>query len=254
MPPKNAPPRPKIEGKASKDASKSSTPPASSKAKTTPRENPAKPKAAAQEKPKAKAAVSPRGDLQQQLAAAEARASEAEVRAAEAEARVKVAEEATIAASALEAAAHESHRGEGGKQAAAMGAALARAEAAEKAAAEAEERAANLAKLCEEQKATLAEAEKAAAAVQRSLEEQIAALKQQLSVSGQGESAGPSAEPASGATATDAVADVQAVAGSPFKVLIDLGEDASGDGLQVHVQLDGQLGGLSTSSSDDIAR
>ena len=238
MPPKNAPPRPKIEGKASKDASKSSTPPASSKAKTTPRENPTKPKAAAQEKPKAKAAVSPRGDLQQQLAAAEARASEAEVRAAEAEARVKVAEEATIAASALEAAAHESHRGEGGKQAAA----------------EAEERAANLAKLCEEQKATLAEAEKAAAAVQRSLEEQIAALKQQLSVSGQGESAGPSAEPASGATATDAVADVQAVAGSPFKVLIDLGEDASGDGLQVHVQLDGQLGGLSTSSSDDIAR
>ena len=90
--------------------------------------------------------------------------------------------------------------------------------------------------------------------MQRSIEEQIAALKQQLSVSGQGESAGPSAEPASGATATDAVADVPAVAGSPFKVLIDLGEDASGDGLQVHVQLDGQLGGLSTSSSDDIAR
>ena len=85
--------------------------------------------------------------------------------------------------------------------------------------------------------------------MQRSLEEQIAALKQQLSVSGQGESAGPSAEPASGATATDAVADVPAVAGSPFKVLIDLGEDASGDGLQVHVQLDGQL--ISSKWSDE---
>ena len=232
MPPK-APPRAEIKGK-SKDG-KPGTPPAKDKPKVTPRET-GKPKVPVADKTKVskspRAAASPRGlseEHQQQLAAAEARIAEAEARASEAEARA--------------AATTEMHEADS-EQAGALKSALARAEAAEKAAADAEQKAASLTAQLEEQKAAFAAAEKAAAAAQSRLQAELTSLKQQVAAAASTAQTPtqPTAPNASEAIGSNAASVEVAAAdpSSPYKVLIELGDDAAADGLQVHVKLDGK--------------
>ena len=153
--------------------------PKAAKGKTTPRTaDSASTKKGAGEKIKASPKSAPppataqgteQQDLQQQLAAALARAEEAEARAANAEARAASAEEAAGAPPDAAAAAQNSDLEQ---QEAALAAAIQRAEAAEAASAQAEELSKGLqAKLEEQQAAAVKEREL--------LEAQLATLKQQ---------------------------------------------------------------------------